>query len=208
MSIFKRIFGNGTAQSDKQVEEEVNQIKGKKEIKVYPIIKPGDWPGIQAGVIKNILIGTEEKPRVVIAFGYDAPDNFHFLTPDNLNGANPDALKGVAFRNIEELTQEFVPILDGEILLSSGKDFSSEMIFNEKHMTKAQEFLNTNELLISIPRRSCMSITSLNVEGDAKVVFDSLHTQIWEDDSHGNAPIMNYYFVVIDGMIKRMIPID
>ena len=46
MSIFKRIFGSGNKESDEQVQKEIEQIESGEITKVYPILKPGDWIGI------------------------------------------------------------------------------------------------------------------------------------------------------------------
>lgn len=78
MGLFKRIFGKDDSESNKRVESDINKIKTGQVYKIYPILKPGDWVGIQAGALKLTIIGTKEQPELVVAFGYDAPSNFVF----------------------------------------------------------------------------------------------------------------------------------
>jgi hypothetical protein len=210
MSLFKRIFGNGSNASDKQVEKDIDQIKSGEIKKIYPILKPGNWVGIKAGAIKQTLIGTQEEPELVIGFGYDTPSNFVFLMPKDLEGKDPNKILNDAYSNLEEVQSRFEisETLGGKVLTASGNDFSAEKILSKRHMMKAQELLKSDELLVSIPRRRCMMITSKSVDIETLNVFIALHKNAWEDDSYGNAQIMDALFVVINGQIDGLIPLD
>lgn len=209
MGIFDRIFGNGDAESDKRVEKEIEQIKSGEIKKIYPILKPGNWVGIKAGAVRKTLLGTPDNPELVIAYGYDAPTNFVFLMPQDLEGKDPDTIINEAFRNIEEYQQEFEAssTLNGRVLLASGQDFSSEKILCKSHMMKAHELLKADELLVSIPRRRCMMITSRKEDRELLDLFIRLHKDAWGDDSYGNPPIINALFVIINGEIDGVIPL-
>ena len=210
MSFFKRIFGNGNKEKDKQVEKDIEKIKSGEITKIYPILKPGDWVGIKAGAIKQTLIGTQEEPQLVVGFGYDTPSNFVFLMPKDLEGKDPNNILSEAYRNLEEVQINFEVSeeIDGKILTASGNDFSAEKILSKAHMMKAHELLNTEELFVSIPRRRCMMITSKSAKKETLNVFAAFHGKVWEDDSYGNAPIINALFVVINGEINGLIPLD
>ena len=210
MSFFKRIFGNGNKEKDKQVEKDVEKIKSGEITKIYPILKPGDWVGIKAGAVKQTLIGTPEEPQLVVGFGYDTPSNFVFLMPRDLEGKDPNKILAEAYQNLEEVQPKFEisEELDGKILTASGNDFSAEKILSKSHMMKAHELLDSDELFVSIPRRRCMMITSKSVKKETLNVFAALHGKVWEDDSYGNAPIINALFVVINGEINGLIPLD
>lgn len=209
MGIFDRIFGNGDAESDKRVEKEIEQIKLGEIKKIYPILKPGNWVGIKAGAVRKTLLGTPDNPELVIAYGYDAPTNFVFLMPQDLEGKDPDTIINEAFRNLEEYRQEFEvsATLNGRVLLASGQDFSSEKILCKSHMVKAHELLKADELLVSIPRRRCMMITSRKEDRELLDLFIRLHKDAWGDDSYGNPPIINALFVIINGEIDGVIPL-
>lgn len=209
MSLFKRVFGKEDAEADKRVEKEIEQVASGEITKVYPILKPGDWVGIQAGALRQTLFGTTEEPMLVLGFGYDAPTNFVFLMPRDIQGKDPGEVLQDAYENLEEVPSLFEAIdsLNGKVLASSGKDFSSEKILCKSHMDKAHELLGSDELLVSIPRRTCMYITSRSVEGDILDKFIGLHNYTWNDDSYGNAPIVNALIVVKDGEISGIIPL-
>lgn len=210
MGLFNRIFGKGDAESDKRVASDIQKIKSGQVNKIYPILKPGDWVGIQAGALKQTLFGTQEQPELVVAFGYDAPSNFVFLMPKDLEGKDPNQMLKEAYDNLERIESNFEisETLNRQVLTASGQDFSSEKILCKSHMLKAHDLLKAKELLVSIPRRRCMMITSRQADKELLNTFVQLHIHAWEDDSYGNAPILNALFVVIDGQIDGIIPLD
>ena len=210
MGLFNRIFGKGDAESDKRVASDIQKIKSGQVNKIYPILKPGDWVGIQAGALKQTLFGTQEQPELVVAFGYDAPSNFVFLMPKDLEGKDPNQMLKEAYDNLERIESNFEisETLNRQVLTASGQDSSSEKILCKSHMLKAHDLLKAKELLVSIPRRRCMMITSRQADKELLNTFVQLHIHAWEDDSYGNAPILNALFVVIDGQIDGIIPLD
>jgi hypothetical protein len=210
MGFFTRIFGQGDPEGDKRIEQEIEKIKSGEITKVFPILKPGNWIGIKTGALRKTLLGTQENPELVIAFGYDTPTNFVFLTTKDLEGKDPNLMLKDAFDNLENVEQAFEvsSALNGKVLLASGKDFSSEKILCKSHMMKAHELLKSKELFVSIPRRRCMMITSKQADKELLNQFVYLHKNAWEDDSYGNAPILNALFIVIDGEIDGVIPMN
>ena len=210
MGIFRRVFGKGDAETDKRVESDIQKIESGQVYKIYPILKPGDWVGIKAGALKQTLLGTQENPELVVAFGYDAPSNFVFLMPDDLEGRDPNQILKEAYDNLEKIEScfEVSDKLNKQVLTASGNDFSSEKILCKSHMLKAHELLNAKELFVSIPRRRCMMVISKHADKELLNTFINLHKHAWEDESYGNAPILNALFVVIDGQIDGVIPFD
>lgn len=209
MSFFKRIFGKGNPESDKHVQSDFEKVESGEVNKIYPILKPGDWVGLKAGALHQILLGTTEQSELVIAYGYDAPSNFVFITNDNLKGRIATEIYKEAFENIQafESNFEISEALESKVLTASGLDFSSEKILCKDFMQKAHELLNAKELLVSIARRRCMMITARDVDKEILNKFVYLHNHAWEDDSYGNAPILNSLFVMVDGEINGVIPL-
>lgn len=205
MGLFSRVFGKGDQMSDEKAAQELKQIKAGEISAIYPILKPGDWVGIEKGALKQTLIGTPEEPTIVVGFGYDAPTNFVFLMPQDLEGKDPQKMLQDAYENLEQISIEFEPLLNGQILTASGHNFSSEKILCENHMMKAHELLQSKELYVSIPRRKCMMITSRKADKDLFDSFYALHNKMWEDESYGNAPIFKGLFVVVDGKINSVL---
>lgn len=160
--------------------------------------------------MKQTLLGTQENPELVVAFGYDAPSNFVFLMPDDLEGRDPNQILKEAYDNLEKIESCFdvSDKLNKQVLTASGNDFSSEKILCKSHMLKAHELLNAKELFVSITRRRCMMVISKHADKELLNTFINLHKHAWEDESYGNAPILNALFVVIDGQIDGVIPFD
>ncbi|WP_253256031.1 hypothetical protein [Formosa algae] len=114
-----------------------------------------------------------------------------------------------AFTNLENYDTdfEFVKALHNKALASSGNDFSSERLLSQAHMLRAHTMLEADELLVSVPRRTCMMVISKTADEDTINKFIYLHNHTWKDDSYGNAPITNALFVVKEGSIVGHIPL-
>ena len=198
----KTIYGK------EKTTEEIAQIVAQTEAsdkKIFPILKPASWVGLKAGALNSELIGATENNdlEVVIGYGIDTPDNFVFLTQDHLKTMDADQIAKEAFENLENYATEFEfsVALQNKALTSSGNDFLSERILSKNHMMKAQQMLEADELLVSIPRRSCMMVISKDADEELLNTFIFLHKHTWNDDSYGNAPIANILFLVKDGVI-------
>ncbi|MGJ8732769.1 hypothetical protein [Cellulophaga fucicola] len=196
-------------------EEEIAKLAEQAEsgdYKIYPILKPANWVGIKAGALKSNLIGSDEDGdlKVVVGYGYDTPDNFIFLTKRDLEKKDGQEILKEAFANLEnyETEFEFCEALENKSLASSGTDFASERILSVNHMLKAHKMLEAEELLVSIPRRTCMMVISKDADKKLINAFLYLHKHTWEDDSFGNAPIANMLFVVKEGSIVGHVPLE
>ena len=170
---------------------------------IYPILKPGDWVGLEHGALHNIILGDEASPELVIAYGYDTPEEFVFLTSQDLGEAEPQEIFDQASHNLECLEMNFFSPeeLGNNILFNNESSFSSEAILSQQQMNKAHTLLGSSELLVSIPRRGCMMVTSRDSDISVLESFTYFHNDAWNDDSFGNAPITNLFFVVQDGQI-------
>lgn len=207
MSFLKRIFGKGNEETDNSANRSVNQVESGENNVIYPILKPGDWVGLKAGAINQTIVGDPQNPQLVIAFGYDTPENFVFLMGRDMEDKDPQQEVGQAFKNLQAVPSQFVANqqLDGKVLTASGHDFSAEKILNKDFMMIAHKLLNTEEIFVSIPRRRCMMVTSRSVDEKTLNIFGNLHNNAWLDDSYGNAPIINALFVLKNGEIDGLI---
>ncbi|SHJ19904.1 Protein of unknown function [Mesonia phycicola] len=192
----------GPEKTPEEIAKIVEQTENSDK-KIYPILKPGNWVGLKAGALSSTLIPSADGAEVVIGYGMDTPDNFVFLTQQHLETMDAKQITQEAFTNLEAYHTdfEFVEALNNKALASSGNDFSSERILSKSHMLKAHAMLEAEELLVSIPRRSCMMVISKTADEDTVNKFVYLHNHTWNDDSFGNAPIINALFVVKDGAI-------
>ncbi|MEP5255035.1 MAG: DUF1444 family protein [Winogradskyella arenosi] len=198
----------GPEKTPEEIAKIVEQTENSDQ-KIYPILKPGDWVGLKAGALSSTLIPSEDGAEVVIGYGMDTPDNFVFLTKQHLETMDAKQITQEAFTNLEayDTDFEFVEALNNKALASSGNDFSSERILSKAHMLKAHAMLEADELLVSIPRRTCMMVMSKTADEDTVNKFVYLHNHTWNDDSFGNAPIINALFVVKEGTIVGHIPL-
>ncbi|RCW92472.1 DUF1444 family protein [Winogradskyella arenosi] len=198
----------GPEKTPEEIAKIVEQTENSDQ-KIYPILKPGDWVGLKAGALSSTLIPSENGAEVVIGYGMDTPDNFVFLTQQHLETMDAKQITQEAFTNLEAYNTdfEFVKALNNKALASSGNDFSSERILSKSHMLKAHAMLEAEELLVSIPRRTCMMVISKIADEDTVNKFVYLHNHTWNDDSFGNAPIINALFVVKEGAIVGHIPL-
>ncbi len=208
MSFLKRIFGKGNDNDTRNVEADVSKIGSGEINKLYPVLKPGDWVGIKYGSVYQTLLGTADNPELVIGYGYDAPNNFIFLTHDMLEGKTLEQVYEQAASNLDAFEAPLNEVVPGKVVIASGADFCSEKILNKKFMLGLHERLNAKELLVSIPRRGNMMVTSRQAEPAILNQFLGVHTRTWGDDSYGNAQIINCLFVVIDGEIDGIIRLD
>jgi uncharacterized protein YtpQ (UPF0354 family) len=198
----------GREKTPKEIAKIVEQTENSDK-NIYPILKPGNWVGLKAGALSSTLIPSEDGAEVVIAYGMDTPDNFVFLNKQHLETMDAKQITQEAFTNLENYDTdfEFVKALHNKALASSGNDFSSERLLSQAHMLKAHTMLEADELLVSVPRRTCMMVISKTADEDTINKFIYLHNHTWEDDSYGNAPITNALFVVKEGSIVGHIPL-
>lgn len=212
MSFFKNLF-NKSEKSENIPQQspgetglpsshnrQISQVAGK----VFPVIKSGDWDGIEQGAIKQTIIGTPENPIIVVGFAYDESANYRFALHHELKeGTTPQNIVDEAYANIDAYPSAFDPF-DGEngvILTTSGSAYSSEKILCFDFMKEAQEILNTDTIIVSIPRRTCMSIIDFHANENLINDFKKLHYHTYQDDSYNNAQITDGFFIVKDGDI-------
>lgn len=205
MGLLKLIFGKTTEKNKKVIDNEINKIKSGEINKIYPILKPGNWVGLKYGVIRKTLLGTTENPELVIGYGYDAPENFVFLKQDDLKDKSANEILEEAHKNLDEFEVDLNEVVPGKVIIIDGKDFCSEKILSKKFMLEIHKKLNSDKLLVSIPRRRNMMVTSGQNNKEIMSQFLKVHNNTWDDDTYGNAPIINALFEVVNGSINGVI---
>lgn len=191
----------------KQPEDNFEAIENlEPDHPVYPVLKPSSWIGVANGALVRNFRHTEV-PQLVIAFAYEKQDRLMFISEDNINAFESDKFIDKAYTNLDNYHSEFklVESLENKVLTSSGINFCSEKILHHEHMIKAHEMLQAEELLVSVARRRCMLITNKMVDKPIMDKFIQLHLNIWYDNSFGNAPIGNFFFVLKNGEVQTII---
>lgn len=207
MGLFKRIFGSGTPESDKKASEDIEKVQSGAIHKLYPILKPNDWVGLRAGAYSRPLgnLGEGESVPVIIAYGYDAPSNYIFLTQEEVGDRSPEDIHLEAMQNLADIEIRMEHMKDIGMLTASGDSFSSEMILHGAFMRKAGEILGADQLLVSIARRTCIMMIPARSEKAAIDQFVHVHKYTYGDDSYGNAPISDKLFLVENGAITGIV---
>lgn len=192
----------------KVVLEEAQQFD-KSNAKIFPILKPGDWNGLKYSA-HRIILGDQNNPQLVIAYGYNLPGSFSFLTVKDLESKSLEEIHEEAKNNINErqVSIEKSDRLPDPILLASGDDFSAEKLLSKSFLLEAQNQLEAEELLISIPRRRCMMIGNRKSSEETLTMFTQLHLVAWNEDNYGNAQIFNGLFIAKDGEVQGVIPLN
>lgn len=217
MSFFKNLFGKSgnpgnTSQpasgQQSATDSQSNTLPNNEPPtrKVFPVIKPGNWEGITQGAVKQTIIGTYDDPVIITAFAYDDPGNFSFVLHHTLKpGTTPQEVVDEAYRNIDAYPSQYEPYKNehGTILTASGKYFSSEKILCPDFMNEAHRMLNTDTLIVSIPRRTCLTLIDYNSNKALVEDFKKLHYYTYNDNSYGNAQITDGFFIVKNGDITE-----
>ncbi len=202
---FKYIGKNNDPERNSKFEVDLNKIKSGEIDKIFPILKPGDWVGIKAGALRQTIIGDKENPKLVVGFGYDAPNNFVFLNySDYQEREKLEKMVEQAYDNLYKYEVTFNEVVPNKVIIIDGQDFCSEKILDTKFMKALQNKMGGEKLVVSIPRRRCMMVTNSFEEEAIFEQFISVHNSTWNNDAYGNPQIMNSLFVVKNGEIEMV----
>jgi hypothetical protein len=190
---------------NKKFDQDLDKIKSGEVNKVFPILKPGDWVGIKAGALRQTIIGDKENPKLVVGFGYDAPNNFVFLNySDYQEKEKLEKMVEAAYNNLYNYKVTLNEVVPNKVIIIDGQDFCSEKILDVNFMKELQDKMGGDKLVVSIPRRRCMMVTNSFEEEGIFEQFISVHKSTWSNDSYGNPPIMNSLFVIKNGEINMV----
>lgn len=136
---------------------------------------------------------------------------FHIKT-NNYNKRFYKMLADNGQKNLDNLEPnfEFLNPIDGEpdykILSLKVSFLTSESILSKKHMLKAHKMLNTNELMVSIPRRGIISICDYNLEPKNFKDFLNMHVYMVKNNKDNLELLCEDIFTIknneIDGVLE------
>ncbi len=177
---------------------------------ILPVLKSSQWAGIKSGLYYKEVLPSPVDVSLILTLGYDCNEHFRFLYQYELKGESKEMMYMQA---IDHLLQHEVPFdISGknneQILFASGREYSSEKILCPDFMHQAHQLLQSDKLLVSIPRRRNMVIISSYAPESTKIALKNLHRYIWNDDSFGNAPIINALVEVEHGCLSQLIPMQ
>ncbi|WP_067569660.1 TY-Chap domain-containing protein [Nocardia acidivorans] len=175
---------------------------------VYPLLKPSGWP--VARWAPHSRFGTEHD-YVLIVFAHDRPSTYEVITVDNPE-AHSSELGDRAYANLAALHYEWRVVDAPGLTLAtlSGFTFSSEKLLDAVAMREAQRLLGTNEIVVSVPRRTCLYAFARNAldSVDSLRQVQRLVEGVWADDSGRDAQITRLLFAFRDGAPVGVLNMD
>lgn len=173
---------------------------------LYPILKHYSW-NAKSHVIYQNYLGIDESPVPLIAYGYDTPENYVFLTKKSMtineSVAGMTALNDMAVANLCAQEASFQNI-GPHALTASGDSYSAEMILCDNFLAKAQALLGTDNILVAIPRRTVIYIAKKAMTEQEKKRFYMLVSYTYQDDSFNHAQITDLIFEFNKSTMKTM----
>ncbi len=201
MGFFDKLF-------KKEVAEPAAEEIDKSKVPVYPMIKRADWKGI--GLVRSqSFLNIGEKPELAIVFAQDAGNSFLYITESDLK------LPGITEnfknwqKNIDAYPYEIVLAAsqDNRVFTASGEDHSAEKVLSPAFLSEACRVLNTDRLIISMPRRRCLMVTSYYEDFQTLENFFRLHFAAWEEEDYGNEQISDMVFTANRDSIEYAVPL-
>ncbi|MBO9635728.1 MAG: hypothetical protein J7578_21670 [Chitinophagaceae bacterium] len=200
MGIFKKLFRKSSTPVPQKIE--------KDKVPVYPMIKDARWKGTPYAM-HYPFVQLGEALELAIVFAQDAGDKFEYLTKDDM--LNEEINKN--FHNWQENINhypfeiEIAEDLRNRVIFASGQDHSAEKILSAAFLAEACKVLNTDKLIISIPRRRCLMITSYHEDFLMLETFFHLHFIAYREEEYGNEVITEMVFVADKDKVQYAAPL-
>lgn len=185
----------------KALEKEIDSTIDEKAF--LPILKAGDWVGLECGAVRQTLLGTKDDPKLVVGFGLDTSEHYVFLMGKDASTINLENAVRYAYENLDAMpvTFELYESFDNKLVKAMGEPLSSEIILSVKHMLKIHEVLDAKQLMVSIPKRGRFMAISREAPQQLLNKFACIHNHTWEDDGYDDVPLTDLFFVVENGEI-------
>lgn len=201
MGFFDKLFKKD---APKPLAEEID----KAELLVYPMIKSAEWKGI--GLVKaQPFVSINGQLDLAIIFAQDAGERFEYITEADLQKPGVSENLNRWQQNINEYPYEMVlaKSLENRVITASGEDHSAEKILSSAFLAETCRALNTDKLVISIPRRRCLMITSYHEDFNMLETFFRLHFDAWRDEEYGNELITEMVFLADESKVTYAVPL-
>ncbi|MGE7776832.1 hypothetical protein ACQKLP_19090 [Chitinophaga sp. NPDC101104] len=201
MGFFKKLFGKAEPDNPSATIE-------KDRVPVFPMIKDARWQGVPHAV-HHPFVKIGDQLELVIVFAQDAGDKFQYLTPKDLEDPSIKSNFEKWQQNIDDYPHEFdLPeSMAGRIIFDSGEDHSAEKILSPAFLAEACKALNTDQLIISTPRRRCLMITSYHETFLMLENFFWFHFLAWREEEYGNEVITEMVFTADAEKVRYAVPL-
>lgn len=196
-----------TPEEKEQYLAEIDQVVQKAvdgEYKLYPVLQPASWPGVKNGALYNVEVtedNNKDVPLVVESYAVETPDGLVYLGKKHKEFFGNRNLYQEASDNLDELEQgfKFEKEFDNKVLSSNGTRFSNERVLSYTQMRIAHDFLESEELYVSIPRRGSILIIPKDSDKELLDMFLYVHRHNWNDKTNDNTHIANILYYIRSG---------
>jgi hypothetical protein len=187
---------------------------------LLPLLKEGIWKGRDMSICKPLL-GTEQLGDVpLLAFGYDRPNTFEFLSKDK--GGDFERLQKEAIANLRARPAKWrVARSTGgflgfgkkpQLLIFDGDFFAAERVLDEEFLREAQRLLKTQLVAVGIPARGVIFAADGMPKGNDPHLeigaFVAMMANIYRTSARDTAPISPTVFTAQDGKLIGSIRSD
>jgi|GEM_PF-3158986 len=180
---------------------------------LLPALKATDWVGHAHALCRPLAPDLDTPYMPWVAFGYDHPHTFEFVTNQSMPGADDPAqlqlLEHAAIRNLRSRgaawqSQQVTAGNKKLSLLICGDDFlAAERILDQEFMVAAQTRLKTKLLAVAVPCRGLLLAIDAQQPREQVGIFATLAaTQFFQTES---VPISPITFLMDNGQIVGMI---
>lgn len=173
-----------------------------------PCLKEATWEALEHAVCRPLWPRQAPRSMAWLAFGFDHPDHFEFITRDRLPSLNctEPALEAEAVATLRGRAATWqtvdVAITNGaplRLLACNDDFFAAERILDEAFMQEAQRRLKARGVLVGVPRRGLLLAASFDLDRQQSEVFSSIVAA--EFSGGESAPISPMLFEVEAGAI-------
>jgi hypothetical protein len=181
----------------------------KTQLDVYPMIKDGHWPHLNRVKSFPLVTNGGGQPELAVIFAQDAGDGLEYLTTDDLQDQPVNDQYKKWQSNIDHYPfklEAIFPELQNRVLFASGTLHASEKVFSAAFLEQACKALNTDKLVISIPRRSYLMVTSYHEDFNMMENFFRYHFDAWGHND-GTEPVTEMVFIADKNKLQYAVPL-
>lgn len=181
-------------------------------MKLLPVLKPIDWPR-RTDTLHRLLAPLEDENAVynaLVTYGYEEAKGIRFVNKIHDLELSPEEIEAESLLNLadEEVQQHIVPMEEFKVILCDSNYFAAEKILDVQLMQSLQAQLETDLIVVSIPRRGILLAANGLLPDESLMKFAQMGIFTYIDDEPKNPPISPLVYMVQDGEIVGFLNLD
>jgi hypothetical protein len=168
-------------------------------------LKPSDW-SVRDRVLCRPLFDAPARADVpLVAYGEDLPNSFSLFKRGGSRDGEVDALHAQALENLQAISVEVQELGEGphRVLAVSGHYFAAEKVLDVPFLRAMHERLDSQVLLVAVPRKGLLLLTSALVAPPLAAEFIGLCEEQYAGQD--SSPISPTPLVLQDGVIRGFV---